>query len=180
MKKSSRNLFPDSWVMFKRCLIISLRNPETLLTATLIPFFLILLFGTIFIYMVISMFMYLTEKHVTAYEVKKGTITGNYRFQSFALREEEVITAGQSGSIRYYEREGSKTSAGSVVCSINETGSMEPAAIDDFSLGKEDESRLRDTMSSFTINYSGNAFQKVYDLKSSIEGTISEIIEESS
>ena len=139
-----------------------------------------LLFGTIFIYMVISMFMYLTEKHVTAYEVKKGTITGNYRFQSFALREEEVITAGQSGSIRYYEREGSKTSAGSVVCSINETGSMEPAAIDDFSLGKEDESRLRDTMSSFTINYSGNAFQKVYDLKSSIEGTISEIIEESS
>ena len=48
MKKSSRNLFPDSWVMFKRCLIISLRNPETLLTATLIPFFLILLFGTVF------------------------------------------------------------------------------------------------------------------------------------
>ena len=34
--------------MFKRCLIISLRNPETLLTATLIPFFLILLFGTVF------------------------------------------------------------------------------------------------------------------------------------
>ena len=48
MKKFSRKLFPDSWVMFKRCLIISLRNPETLLTATLIPFFLILLFGTVF------------------------------------------------------------------------------------------------------------------------------------
>ena len=48
MKKFSRKLFPDSWVMFKRCLIISLRNPETLLTATLVPFFLILLFGTVF------------------------------------------------------------------------------------------------------------------------------------
>ena len=34
--------------MFKRCVIISLRNPETLLTATLIPFCLILLFGTVF------------------------------------------------------------------------------------------------------------------------------------
>ena len=34
--------------MFKRCLTISLRNPETLLTATLIPFCLILLFGTVF------------------------------------------------------------------------------------------------------------------------------------
>ncbi len=38
----------DSWVMFKRCLVISLRNPETLLTATIIPFFLMLLFSMVF------------------------------------------------------------------------------------------------------------------------------------
>ena len=48
MKKSNKNIFLDTWVMFKRCLTISLRNPETLLTATLIPFCLILLFGTVF------------------------------------------------------------------------------------------------------------------------------------
>ena len=48
MKKSKKNIFLDTWVMFKRCLTISLRNPETLLTATLIPFCLILLFGTAF------------------------------------------------------------------------------------------------------------------------------------
>ena len=48
MKKSNKNMLLDTWVMFKRCLIISLRNPETLLTATLIPFCLILLFGTVF------------------------------------------------------------------------------------------------------------------------------------
>ncbi|MGL5253986.1 MAG: ABC transporter permease [Brevinema sp.] len=48
MEKANKNIFLDTWVMFKRCLIISLRNPETLLTATLIPFCLILLFGTIF------------------------------------------------------------------------------------------------------------------------------------
>ena len=48
MEKNNTNIFLDTWVMFKRCLIISLRNPETLLTATLIPFCLILLFGTVF------------------------------------------------------------------------------------------------------------------------------------
>lgn len=48
MKKSNKDILLDTWVMFKRCLTISLRNPETLLTATLIPFCLILLFGTIF------------------------------------------------------------------------------------------------------------------------------------
>ena len=46
MKKS--NTIFDAWVMFKRCLIISLRNPETLLTATIIPFFLMLLFSLVF------------------------------------------------------------------------------------------------------------------------------------
>ena len=40
--------FLDSWIMFKRCLLISLRNPEALLMATITPFFLMLLFGTVF------------------------------------------------------------------------------------------------------------------------------------
>lgn len=48
MKESNKYIFLDTWVMFKRCLIISLRNPETLLTATLIPFCLIFLFGMVF------------------------------------------------------------------------------------------------------------------------------------
>ena len=139
-----------------------------------------LLFGTVFIYIVISIFMYLTETHVTSYEVRKGSITGNYRYHALSLRTEQVIDASQSGSVRYYEREGSKTSAGSVVCSLNESGSQVPAMISDFSMDTADASRMQDTLSSFTINYSGSAFQKTYDMKATIEGRISEIIEESS
>ena len=38
----------DSWIMFKRCMRISMRNPETMAMTVLTPFFLMLLFGTIF------------------------------------------------------------------------------------------------------------------------------------
>lgn len=48
MKKCNKNRLFDAWIMFKRCLIISLRNPEALLVATITPFCLMLLFGTIF------------------------------------------------------------------------------------------------------------------------------------
>lgn len=48
MMKSKTNLFFDSWVMFKRCILISLRNPETLIMAIIIPIFMMLLFGGIF------------------------------------------------------------------------------------------------------------------------------------
>lgn len=137
-----------------------------------------LLFGTIFIYMVITAFMYLTEKHITVYEVMKGTITGNYRFQALSMRTEEVVNATQSGSVRYFEREGSKASAGSVVCAINETGDHEPAAIEDFSLPEDDAARMRNMIANFTINYEGSAFQKAYDLKAGVDGIISEVVED--
>ena len=41
-------VFYDSWVMFKRCFITSLRNPETFGTAILVPAIVMALFGFIF------------------------------------------------------------------------------------------------------------------------------------
>ena len=48
MSRSKANVFYDSWVMFKRCLVIALRNPEAIVMATVTPFFLMFLFGTVF------------------------------------------------------------------------------------------------------------------------------------
>ena len=48
MHKKKANVFFDSWIMFKRCLLISMRNPEALVMATVTPFFLMFLFGTVF------------------------------------------------------------------------------------------------------------------------------------
>lgn len=48
MYERKTNAIFDSWVMFKRCLFISLRNPEALLVATIVPFLLMFLFGTVF------------------------------------------------------------------------------------------------------------------------------------
>lgn len=146
------------------------------------PFFNIgtLLFGTIFIYMIISLFMYLTEKHVTAYEVMKGTITGNYRYHALALRTETIVNATQSGSVRYFEREGTRASAGSAVCAVNEAGTDVTSAADDFKIDAENAGRIQDIISNFTINYSGSAFQNAYDLKANVDGRIAEAIEENS
>lgn len=48
MSKRKNRLVYDSWIMFKRCLLISLRSPEALIMATITPFFLMYLFGTIY------------------------------------------------------------------------------------------------------------------------------------
>ncbi len=130
--------------------------------------------------MIIMLVMYLTQTHITSYEVRKGTLTGNYRYEALALREETVVTATNSGTVRYFEREGAKASAGSTVCAIDESGSTEVQSVSDFSMTTDDEERLQDILSSFTINFSSDSFQKTYDLKASVEGLISEVIEENS
>ena len=134
-----------------------------------------LLFGTVFIYMIVCVILYLTDTHITSYEVVTGTLSGNYRYDALALRTETVVNASQSGSVQYYAREGSKASAGSTVCSIDDSGAAQAVSYDNFSLDSEDEQRLQDIISSFTINFSDENFQKTYDLKSSVEGTLSEI-----
>lgn len=48
MHKSKATILFHAWVLFKRCLLISLRNPEALLVATIIPFLLMFLFGKVF------------------------------------------------------------------------------------------------------------------------------------
>ena len=67
-----------------------------------------LMFGIVFVYMIICIVIYLTSTHVTAYEVTAGPLSGNYRFSALALKSEKIVTAEQSGNINYYAREGSK------------------------------------------------------------------------
>lgn len=137
-----------------------------------------LLFFIVFLYMLICLFMYLTERHVTSYEVTRGSITGNYRFHALSLREETVVNATQSGSVRYYVREGAKTSAGSAVCAVNESGAAQAPVYEAFSLSTEEAKRLGNLLSSFTINFSENAFQTTYDLRSNVQTSIAEILQD--
>lgn len=136
-----------------------------------------LLFGIVFVYMVICIFMYLTETHITSYEVTRGSITGNYRFHAFSLREETVVNATQSGAVRYYVREGAKASAGSAVCSVNESGTTTPISYSTFSMSSEEAKRIQNLLSSFTINFNSNAFQSTYDAKSNVQTALAEMLQ---
>lgn len=137
-----------------------------------------LLFGIIFVYLVICIFLYLTETHVTPYEVIRGSVSGNYRYNALSLRTEETVQTTQSGSIQYYAREGSKVSSGSTVCAVNESGSTTPVTYDDFSPDSKDVERVRNTLSGFSINYSSQNFQKTYDIKAGMEGLLAEMTRE--
>ena len=41
-----------------------------------------LLFGIVFVYMMVCIVMYLTSTHIAPYEVKKGSLSGNYKYST--------------------------------------------------------------------------------------------------
>ncbi len=133
-----------------------------------------IMFIAIFIYIIISVILYLTAKHITTYEVTAGSISGNYRYFALALKTEEVQTAPYSGYVTYYARNGSRTGSGSIVCSIDEY-EQESDASSDITLEESDYDSLKSMSKSFAINFSADSFQQIYTLRSDLETYLAQV-----
>ena len=66
----------------------------------------VVVFIIIFIYLMFNAFTYLTEVHISPYEVEQGTIAVNNVYNGLALRSEKICTSDYSGSVNYYVKEG--------------------------------------------------------------------------
>lgn len=126
------------------------------------------IFGALFIYMVISVILYLTADHIESYQVTAGPLSSNQTYTALALREETVITSKSTGYITYYASENSKVAKAGVVYSLGDTQAT--AAVNE--LGEDDYSRIRSSMSGFASSYDNSNFYDTYNYKYSLEGTI--------
>lgn len=139
-----------------------------------------LLFGLIFVYIIINLLIYVTTPHVTVYEVTTGSLSGNYHFTALALKQEQIVTAEGSGVINYYVKEGGKVGKGNSVYAINDktSAAMNSYTDEDMTFTTKDLSSIRSEASSFSENFKTVSFQNVYNFKSNIQGSILDLITE--
>ena len=126
------------------------------------------LFGILFVYMVISMLMYLTANHFTSYQVLNGPLSRNETYTGLAIHEETVVSSGIGGYINYYAREGTKLNASGIVYGI----SSQPLQTSDIKLDAENLAKVRQQMSSYSYGFRSSNFNSVYSFKSELEGNI--------
>lgn len=126
------------------------------------------IFGAIFIYMVISVVLYLTADHIESYQVTAGPLAQNSTYTALVLREEKVVTASASGYITYYARENSKVAKSGAVYSLGDNQTT--AAVDE--LTERDYTRLRLSMAGFASSFNSSNFYDTYNYKYELEGTI--------
>lgn len=127
----------------------------------------LLMFGAIFVYLIITFFLYATTKHVTTYVVKSGTISDNETVSALILREEKVVKATGGGYINYFVQDSEKTSNGEEVCSVEPQATAEGGVIDEDTLAL-----LRKDSADFQTSYQPSDFQSVYDYEYDMETEI--------
>ena len=135
----------------------------------------VLVFLVIFVYIVIMVFSYFRQTHITPYEVKLGSLAINNTYEGVILREEKVITSDFSGYINYYAREGEKINAYSMVYTVDSTGKLSEMirddSSDDSSLSNESLSDIKTAISSFAVDFRPEKYIDTYAFKGNIEGT---------
>lgn len=142
----------------------------------------VIIFGIIFLYLVVTVIMYLTAPRTTPYEVREGSILKDNAYTGIAVRNESVIYAEQEGYINYYTTDHSKVRTGTNIYTLsNEKLDFEAVASEDgdISLSEEEKNVLSLRMQTFSEGFRDTAFSDVYLFKNEVENTLQNISSQS-
>lgn len=142
----------------------------------------IVIFGLILIYLFINIVIYFTTERTKYYEVTEGSnaekIINSY--EGIALRDEIIKYAGESGYVDYFIREGSRISKNSTLYSIDSSGELNSLLLDsskeNSKLTEENLDTINTLLKDFNNNFDNMNFSDLYDFKSTVKGTVVDLI----
>ncbi len=133
----------------------------------------LIIFGVIFIYLVITVLMYLTQKHISVYEVREGSILRDNSYTGLALRNETIIRSKDNGYVNYFVSSGSKVGAKTQIYSLSaQKLQFDSKTKNGQKLTSSEQNNIRQKTQTFCENYSDNSFSDVYTLRNNISSVL--------
>ncbi len=141
-----------------------------------------IIFGIIFIYMVIRIILSIKTETLSIYEVQNSYIDTNINATALILREETLVNTNSSGYVSYYVRDGEKVGKNKTVYTIDETGSIYDKIKDEnsdgLSMSEDGLKEVRTRISNFENYFNYSNFQNVYNFRYDIENAVLELTNE--
>lgn len=134
----------------------------------------IIVFGAIFVYLIVLVLLYLTDRHVSAYEVREGSILKDTAYTGLVVRSETIVNAEESGYVNYFATEGSKVGAKTNVYTVSpeklnfKTNGEEESQ----DLTSEEKEALLVKVQSFGENFKDEEFHDIYTLKDHLSSVL--------
>jgi hypothetical protein len=123
--------------------------------------------------------MFFTKEHLTIYEVREGTTADDFVFQGLIFRKEKVIYTDTAGYINYYHRDGDRISKNSTVYSVDankDSFDLISSTDESLSISDDETSSIKNEIRDFHKSYENGNFIKAYQLKSDLEGSILQVV----
>ena len=114
-----------------------------------------IIFGAVFLYIVISLILYLTTSHVKSFQVTSGPLAKNRTYTGLAIREEQLITADSAGYVTYFARANTRVKQYGAVYSVSSAKNTEQTA----ELSSEMLANIRQDVVNFSVNFNPINFQ---------------------
>ena len=143
----------------------------------------LIIFGVIFVYILVMAVMYGTSKHIVGYEVKTGQLTESNFYTGLAIREEKVVLSNQNGYISYFVPESTRVGVGDIVCAIDQGDELENILKENMDGSSNLETNklfeLKEKIQFFETNFSNDFFSGVYDLEKDLDIAIAKFLSSS-
>lgn len=138
----------------------------------------IVVFAIVMIYFLIYLFNFLTNKHISIYEVQTGQIMRNSYYTGLILRSENVTYSEEAGNINYYKKEKDKAGYNDLICSIDKDGAISreitAAGLDGSTLSKTELMDIQELITDYTSSQSDMQFYNVYSFKDNLNANVQE------
>ncbi len=135
----------------------------------------VLLLTVIFIYLVISLYLYMTKEKVLTYEVSAGQLVSDNTFSGVILFDESLRTADVSGHINYFLGENERAGAETIIGIVDETGSVS-AALTEKALSNGISSaavnNIGHKLMNYVKSYNSLDFYQAYNLLNNVSSAV--------
>ena len=135
-----------------------------------------IIFGVVFVYVIICIIMYFQTSHIVRYEVKKGSLATNNIYHGIVLRDEVVVNTEAAGYVNYYAREGERVAKNDLVYTIDETGRLneylEDLSLGENTLSEKELAEFRSEIVNYMHGFDRKNYETAYDFKNSLKNTV--------
>ena len=139
-----------------------------------------IIIGVMFIYMIYHLFTYITADNITVYEVSQGSISSNLEYNALAIREEQVITAENSGDVLYLSENFGKVGSKTQIYALDTTGEIlssikESTEKSEITLDEESYDKIQSLVNNYVLDYEPSEFNKTYAFKNELESQVEQL-----
>lgn len=128
------------------------------------------------VYLIYTIFAYLTRGHVSIHEVRMGKIANNNHYEAMAVRDETVVYSDDVGYPFYYSSNGSRVGVASKIYGLDKSGNLTKklnnVSIKNSKLSDKNLYDFENSIKTFMDGYNNKDYSKVYVFDSDISDQV--------